>query len=84
MTTKKPNMLNLTEQIRSAVTSQAGLSVKDLASRLKVIFSSWLGFYRHLRSKGKSIIVGSSPARIYFEVPAGPSRSKATLTASAV
>ena len=61
MTTKKPNKLNLTEQIRFAVTSQPGLSVKDLASRFGVNRQFMAGFLSgslelRMKSTGKQAL----------------------------
>lgn len=76
MTTKKPNKLKLIEQIRSAVTGQPGLSVKDLASRLKVNRQFMAGFLSALEEQGEVYHRQVGPARIYFGAYAGPSRSK--------
>gem|GEM_PF-5493503 len=66
MATKKPNKLNLTDQTKTALTNQPGLSVKDLASGLGVNRQFMAGFLTALEERGEVYHRQVGPARIYF------------------
>ena len=66
MLTKDPKKLNLTEQTKTSLISQPGLSVMDLASRLDVNRQFMAGFLSALEERGEVYHRQVGPARIYF------------------
>ena len=66
MATKKANKLNLTDQTKTALTNQPGLSVKDLASEVGVNRQFMAGFLAALEERGEVYHRQVGPARIYF------------------
>lgn len=72
MVTKNPNKLKLTEQTRTALISQPGLSVRELASTLDVNRQFMAGFLFALEERGEVYHRQVGPARIYFLADQAP------------
>ena len=66
MTTKKLPASNLTKQVKKALIKEQGLSVKDLAERLKVNRQFMAGVLAVLEERGDVSSRRVGPARIYF------------------
>ena len=66
MVTKKADKLNLTDQTKTALANQPGLSVEDLASGIGVNRQFMAGFLAALEERGEVYHRQVGPARIYF------------------
>ena len=66
MSTKRPPRPELTAKVKTALVSQPGLSVKDLAERLGVNRQFMAGVLAVLKERGNVSCRQVGPARIYF------------------
>jgi predicted transcriptional regulator len=67
MLSKAPSKVHIGEKVKSSLAKQPGLSIKELATRLRVNRQFMAGFLAALEERGELASRAVGPARIYFK-----------------